>query len=58
MNEAAAIAPQIPGHVVASALAVVAGGIVCFIGLIRMGWIVEFITLAAIFIGYKWIFFI
>ena len=40
--------PEFPPHVVASALAIVAGGIICFIGLIRCGWIVEFISLAAI----------
>ena len=40
--------PDIPGHVVASALAVVAGGIICFIGLARCGWIVDFISLTAI----------
>lgn len=40
--------PNIPGHVVASALAIIAGGIICFIGLVRCGWIVDFISLAAI----------
>lgn len=35
-------------HVVASALAIVCGAIIAFIGLIRMGWIVDFISLAAI----------
>lgn len=40
--------PKIPAHVVASALAIVAGAIIVFIGLIRMGWIVDFISLAAI----------
>jgi len=40
--------PEIPGHVVASALALVAGAIIVFIGLIRAGWIVEFIPLVAI----------
>lgn len=40
--------PELPGHVVASALAVICGAIIAFIGLIRMGWIVEFISLAAI----------
>lgn len=42
------IAPSIPGHVVASALAIIAGAIVLFIGLIRAGWIVDFIPLCAI----------
>ncbi|RMZ87525.1 hypothetical protein DV736_g5246, partial [Chaetothyriales sp. CBS 134916] len=40
--------PDIPGHVVASALAVIAGSIICFIGLIRWGFIVDFIPLTAI----------
>jgi solute carrier family 26 (sodium-independent sulfate anion transporter), member 11 len=40
--------PEIPGHVVASALALIAGAIILFIGLIRAGWIVEFIPLVAI----------
>ena len=40
--------PDIPGHVVASALAIIAGAIICFIGLVRAGWIVDFISLAAI----------
>jgi sodium-independent sulfate anion transporter 11 len=41
-------APDLPGHIVASALAVVAGAIVCFIGLIRAGWLVELISLTSI----------
>lgn len=40
--------PDVPGHVVASALAIICGAIVCFIGLIRCGWIVDFIPLTAI----------
>ena len=40
--------PDLPGYVVASAMAVLAGGIILFVGLIRYGWIVEFISLAAI----------
>ncbi|KAL2218755.1 sulfate transporter family-domain-containing protein [Thermoascus aurantiacus ATCC 26904] len=40
--------PDVEAHVIASALAVVAGGIVTFIGLIRCGWIVDFIPLTAI----------
>ena len=46
--EAAKVLPGVPGHVVASALAIVAGSIICFIGLIRCGWIVDFISLTAI----------
>lgn len=40
--------PEVPGHVVASALAVICGAIITFLGLARLGWLVEFITLAAI----------
>ena len=48
MLHAAKTIPDVPGHVVASALAVIAGAIICFIGLVRCGWIVDFISLAAI----------
>ena len=48
VNKIAKNHPDIPGHVVASALAVIAGAILCFIGIIRCGWIVDFISLAAI----------
>ncbi|KAK5150987.1 hypothetical protein LTR04_006688 [Oleoguttula sp. CCFEE 6159] len=40
--------PNIPGHVIASALAVLAGAIVCFLGLVRLGWLVDLISLTAI----------
>ncbi|OJD18916.1 hypothetical protein AJ78_01102 [Emergomyces pasteurianus Ep9510] len=40
--------PEIPAHYIASALAIVCGGIITFIGLIRCGWIVDFIPLTAI----------
>ncbi|CAM1505805.1 Fc.00g114420.m01.CDS01 [Cosmosporella sp. VM-42] len=40
--------PDVPGHTVASALAVIIGAIVCFLGLARLGWIVEFIPLPSI----------
>lgn len=40
--------PDIPGWQIASCLAIICGGIICFIGLIRCGWIVEFIPLTAI----------
>ncbi|EEH11286.1 sulfate permease [Histoplasma capsulatum G186AR] len=40
--------PEIPAHYVASALAIICGGIITFIGLIRCGWIVDFIPLTAI----------
>ena len=48
VNEVAKTHKEIPGHVVASALAILAGAIICFIGLIRCGWIVDFISLSAI----------
>jgi solute carrier family 26 (sodium-independent sulfate anion transporter), member 11 len=44
----AKVLPKVPGHVIASALAVIAGSIVTFLGLARLGWIVEFISLTAI----------
>ncbi|KAF7714769.1 Sulfate transporter [Penicillium ucsense] len=40
--------PEVPPHEVASTLAVILGGIVCFLGLIRLGFIVDFIPLPAI----------
>ncbi|RKK94735.1 Sulfate permease 2 [Fusarium oxysporum] len=40
--------PDVPGHVVASALAVIVGSIVTFLGLARLGWLVEFIPLPSI----------
>ncbi|KAK2765332.1 Sulfate permease 2 [Arachnomyces sp. PD_36] len=40
--------PDLEPHVVASALGIVCGGIITFIGLIRCGWIVDFIPLTAI----------
>lgn len=48
VTQAAILEPSVPGHVVASALAIICGAIVLFIGLIRAGWIVDFIPLAAI----------
>ncbi|OAP54679.1 hypothetical protein AYL99_11127 [Fonsecaea erecta] len=48
VNKVTAAHPDIPGHVVASALAIIAGAIICFIGLVRCGWIVDFIPLTAI----------
>ena len=46
--QAAKTHKEIPANVIASALAVICGAIICFIGLIRCGWIVEFISLSAI----------
>jgi solute carrier family 26 (sodium-independent sulfate anion transporter), member 11 len=40
--------PEVSGPTIASALAIIAGAIVCFIGLVRCGWIVNFIPLPAI----------
>ncbi|KAL1651252.1 hypothetical protein SLS58_000591 [Diplodia intermedia] len=40
--------PQYEGHQVASALGVICGAIVCFLGLVRLGWLVDFISLTAI----------
>ncbi|KAL6715840.1 hypothetical protein ACLMJK_006801 [Lecanora helva] len=48
VSEVAKSHPEYPGHVVASALAIIAGCVIVFIGLIRCGWIVDFISLSAI----------
>ncbi|KAJ5278748.1 hypothetical protein N7478_004120 [Penicillium angulare] len=40
--------PDAEAHEIASCLAIILGGIVCFLGLIRMGFIVDFIPLPAI----------
>lgn len=40
--------PDVPRDIVASSLAIIGGSIVLFLGLARLGWIVELITLAAI----------
>lgn len=40
--------PNLAPEVVASALAIIVGGIVCFIGLVRLGWLVELISLTSI----------
>jgi sodium-independent sulfate anion transporter 11 len=40
--------PDIPAEQIARALAVISGAVLLFIGLIRAGWIVEFISLTAI----------
>lgn len=42
------VLPDVPGHVVASALALLTGAIILFFGLARLGWVVEFIPLPAI----------
>lgn len=48
VTEAQKQAPDIPPHVIASAMAIICGGIVCFMGLVRLGFIVDFIPLPAI----------
>jgi len=40
--------PDLEGHVIASALSVIVGAVVCFFGLARLGWLVDFISLASI----------
>ncbi|KAJ4345738.1 uncharacterized protein N0V89_011873 [Didymosphaeria variabile] len=40
--------PDVPADIIASSLAIIAGSIVLFLGLARLGWLVEFITLPAI----------
>lgn len=48
VSRAAETHPDIEGHVIASALAVISGCIIVFIGLIRCGWIVDLIPLVSI----------
>ena len=48
VNAAAKTNPDIPGNVIASALAIICGSVIVFIGLIRWGWFVNFISLASI----------
>ncbi|EHL03631.1 hypothetical protein GLAREA_00777 [Glarea lozoyensis ATCC 20868] len=48
VTEAAKTHPKIPGHIIASCLAVIAGCIITFIGLVRCGWIVDLIPLVSI----------
>jgi sodium-independent sulfate anion transporter 11 len=46
--QVAATNPDIPAHVVASALAIICGAIICFLGVFRLGFIVDYISLAAL----------
>ncbi|KAJ4258725.1 hypothetical protein NW762_007811 [Fusarium torreyae] len=46
--KAADTLPDVEGHIIASALAVIVGSIVTFLGLARLGWLVEFIPLPSI----------
>lgn len=48
VEKAAKTHPQYAGHVVASALAIVIGGIVLGLGLLRLGFVVDFIPLCSI----------
>lgn len=50
VTEVIKVLPEYKDHpnIIASALAVIAGAVICFIGLIRCGWIVDFISLSAI----------
>lgn len=50
VTEVIKVLPEYKLHpnIIASALAVIAGAVICFIGLIRCGWIVDFIPLSAI----------
>ena len=40
--------PDVPPHIIASAMAIICGAIICFMGLARLGFIVDFIPLPAI----------
>lgn len=40
--------PDVPAHIIASALAIIAGAIIVFLGLARLGWVVELIPLPSI----------
>ncbi|KAK3986688.1 sulfate transporter family-domain-containing protein [Cladorrhinum sp. PSN332] len=48
VSDLAIALPDVPGHAIASALALMAGAVVLFIGLIRCGWIVDVISLASL----------
>ncbi|KAF2442254.1 sulfate permease-like protein [Karstenula rhodostoma CBS 690.94] len=48
VTKAQAKAPDIPADIIASSLAIISGSIVLFLGLSRLGWLVDFITLPAI----------
>lgn len=46
--QAAKTNPEVEGHVIASALSIVCGAIVAFLGFARLGWIVDFISLTSV----------
>lgn len=48
VSEAKVTNPDIPGHVIASALSLVSGSIIAIIGLTRCGWVIELIPLVSI----------
>ena len=48
VNEVKTTHPEYPAHVVASALSIIAGCIICAIGLFRCGWIVDLISLTSL----------
>lgn len=48
VSAAAEELPNVPGHVVASSLAVICGCIITFLGLARLGFIVDFISATAV----------
>lgn len=48
VEKAAVKLPDVPGHVIASAMSIIAGSIVLFIGLVRCGWIVDLIPLTSL----------
>ena len=48
VTEVKATHPEYPAHVVASALSIIAGCIICAIGLFRCGWIVDLISLTSL----------
>ncbi|KAK0118963.1 Sulfate permease 2 [Cadophora gregata f. sp. sojae] len=48
VKHAAKTNPEVPGPVIATALSIICGAIIVFIGLIRAGWIVDLIPLVSI----------
>lgn len=48
IHKVRSVHPTIPANMIASDLAIIVGAIICFIGLVRLGFLVEFISLPAI----------
>ncbi len=46
--EAAKTHPKVPGHELASAIAIICGSVIAALGLLRLGWIVDLISLTSI----------